>query len=137
MKYGGEEQTKRTKMKNKQKNILICLKNKKTAVQKILPQGTEKPVAGLQPVSRQRMETILPSEKEEGSSVETKNNKAYFNHTAGSQLPKQTCKKIQEGKKKKKKPHGRKNPDIKKKDRRTSVCCENNIPTRPHLKDDV
>lgn len=25
----------------------------------------------------------------------------------------------------------------KKKDRRTSVCCENNIPTRPHLKDDV
>lgn len=101
MKYGGEEQTKRTKMKNKQKNILICLKNKKTAVQKILPQGTEKPVAGLQPVSRQRMETILPSEKEEGSSVETKNNKAYFNHTAGSQLPKQTCKKIQEEKKKK------------------------------------
>lgn len=97
MKYGGEEQTKRTKMKNKQKNILICLK--KTAVQKILPQGTEKPVAGLQPVSRQRMETILPSEKEEGSSVETKNNKAYFNHTAGSQLPKQTCKKIQEEKK--------------------------------------
>lgn len=136
MKYGGEEQTKRTKMKNKQKNILICLKNKKTAVQKILPQGTEKPVAGLQPVSRQRMETILPSEKEEGSSVETKNNKAYFNHTAGSQLPKQTCKKYRK-KKKNKKTHGRKNPDIKKKDRRTSVCCENNIPTRPHLKDDV
>lgn len=26
---------------------------------------------------------------------------------------------------------------FKKKDRRTSVCCENNIPTRPHLKDDV
>lgn len=100
MKYGGEEQTKRTKMKNKQKNILICLKNKKTAVQKILPQGTEKPVAGLQPVSRQRMETILPSEKEEGSSVETKNNKAYFNHTAGSQLPKQTCKKYRKKKKK-------------------------------------
>lgn len=99
MKYGGEEQTKRTKMKNKQKNILICLKNKKTAVQKILPQGTEKPVAGLQPVSRQRMETILPSEKEEGSSVETKNNKAYFNHTAGSQLPKQTCKKYRKKKK--------------------------------------
>lgn len=96
MKYGGEEQTKRTKMKNKQKNILICLK--KTAVQKILPQGTEKPVAGLQPVSRQRMETILPSEKEEGSSVETKNNKAYFNHTAGSQLPKQTCKKYRKKK---------------------------------------
>lgn len=103
MKYGGEEQTKRTKMKNKQKNILICLKNKKTAVQKILPQGTEKPVAGLQPVSRQRMETILPSEKEEGSSVETKNNKAYFNHTAGSQLPKQTCKKYRKKKKTKKK----------------------------------
>lgn len=105
MKYGGEEQTKRTKMKNKQKNILICLKNKKTAVQKILPQGTEKPVAGLQPVSRQRMETILPSEKEEGSSVETKNNKAYFNHTAGSQLPKQTCKKYRKKKKTKKKKH--------------------------------
>lgn len=105
MKYGGEEQTKRTKMKNKQKNILICLKNKKTAVQKILPQGTEKPVAGLQPVSRQRMETILPSEKEEGSSVETKNNKAYFNHTAGSQLPKQTCKKYRKKKKKQKKKH--------------------------------
>lgn len=105
MKYGGEEQTKRTKMKNKQKNILICLKNKKTAVQKILPQGTEKPVAGLQPVSRQRMETILPSEKEEGSSVETKNNKAYFNHTAGSQLPKQTCKKYRKKKKKKKNKH--------------------------------
>lgn len=101
MKYGGEEQTKRTKMKNKQKNILICLKNKKTAVQKILPQGTATGFSGLQPVSRQRMETILPSEKEEGSSVETKNNKAYFNHTAGSQLPKQTCKKIQEEKKKK------------------------------------
>lgn len=102
MKYGGEEQIKRTKMKNKQKNILICLKNKKTAVQKILPQGTEKPVAGLQPVSRQRMETILPSEKEEGSSVETKNNKAYFNHTAGSQLPKQTCKKYRKKKNPKK-----------------------------------
>lgn len=79
------------------------MKNKKTAVQKILPQGTEKPVAGLQPVSRQRMETILPSEKEEGSSVETKNNKAYFNHTAGSQLPKQTCKKYRKKKKQKKK----------------------------------
>lgn len=26
---------------------------------------------------------------------------------------------------------------LKKKDRRTSVCCENNIPTRPHLKYDV
>lgn len=135
MKYGGEEQTKRTKMKNKQKNILICLKNKKTAVQKILPQGTEKPVAGLQPVSRQRMETILPSEKEEGSSVETKNNKAYFNHTAGSQLPKQTCKKYR--KKKKKKHMDARTQILKKKDRRTSVCCENNIPTRPHLKDDV
>lgn len=135
MKYGGEEQTKRTKMKNKQKNILICLKNKKTAVQKILPQGTEKPVAGLQPVSRQRMETILPSEKEEGSSVETKNNKAYFNHTAGSQLPKQTCKKYR--KKKKTKHMDARTQILKKKDRRTSVCCENNIPTRPHLKDDV
>lgn len=136
MKYGGEEQTKRTKMKNKQKNILICLKNKKTAVQKILPQGTEKPVAGLQPVSRQRMETILPSEKEEGSSVETKNNKAYFNHTAGSQLPKQTCKKYR--KKKKQKNHmDARTQILKKKGRRTSVCCENNIPTRPHLKDDV
>lgn len=42
------------------------------AVQETLPQGREKPVAGLQPVSRQRMERILPSEKEEGSSVETK-----------------------------------------------------------------
>lgn len=135
MKYGGEEQTKRTKMKNKQKNILICLKNKKTAVQKILPQGTEKPVAGLQPVSRQRMETILPSEKEEGSSVETKNNKAYFNHTAGSQLPKQTCKKYR--KKKTNKHMDARTQILKKKDRRTSVCCENNIPTRPHLKDDV
>lgn len=56
------------------------------------------------------METILPSEKEEGSSVETKNNKAYFNHTAGSQLPKQTCKTYR-----KKNAHGHKNPEIKKK----------------------
>lgn len=119
MKYGGEEQTKRTKMKNKQKNILICLKNKKTAVQKILPQGTEKPVAGLQPVSRQRMETILPSEKEEGSSVETKNNKAYFNHTAGSQLPKQTCKKYR---KKKKKKHMDARTQILKKKRPENFC---------------
>ncbi len=71
---------------------MICLNNQKTehnldnrgwlthgwqkemegAVQETLPQGRQKPVAGLQPVSRQRMETILPSEKEEGSSVETK-----------------------------------------------------------------
>lgn len=98
--WGGTNQT--NKNEKQTKKILICLKNKKTAVQKILPQGTEKPVAGLQPVSRQRMETILPSEKEEGSSVETKNNKAYFNHTAGSQLPKQTCKKYRKKKKQKK-----------------------------------
>lgn len=47
-------------------------KKKKGAVQETLPQGREKPAAALQPVSRQRMETILPSEIEESSSVETK-----------------------------------------------------------------
>lgn len=48
------------------------------AVQQTLPPGREKPAAGLQPVSRQRMETILPSEKEEGSSVETQKQQSIF-----------------------------------------------------------
>lgn len=48
------------------------------AVQVTLPQVREKPVAGLQPVSRQRMETILPSEKKEGSSVETQEQLSTF-----------------------------------------------------------
>lgn len=38
----------------------------------------EKPVAGSQPVSRQRMETILPWEKEEGSSAETQKQQSTF-----------------------------------------------------------
>lgn len=48
------------------------------AVQMTLPQVREKPVAGLQPVSRQRMETILPSEKKEGSSAETQEQLSTF-----------------------------------------------------------
>lgn len=48
------------------------------AVQVTLPQVREKPVAGFQPVSRQRMETILPSEKKEGSSVETQEQLSTF-----------------------------------------------------------
>lgn len=47
------------------------------AVQETLPQGREKPVAGPRPVSRQRTETILPSEKEEGS-VETQKQQSTF-----------------------------------------------------------
>ena len=53
-------------------------RTKREAVQETLPQGREKPVAGLQPVSRLRMETILPSEKEEGSSVETQKQQSTF-----------------------------------------------------------
>lgn len=57
-------------------------------VQETLPQGREKPAAGLQPVSRQRMETILPSEKEEGSSVETQKQLITFSlHTTLSCIP--------------------------------------------------
>lgn len=44
---------------------------KKETVQETLPGGREKPVPGLQPVSRQTMEIILQSEKEESSNVET------------------------------------------------------------------
>lgn len=53
-------------------------RKKNGAVQETLPQGREKPVAGLQPVSRQTMETILPSEKEEGSNVETQKQQSTF-----------------------------------------------------------
>ena len=48
------------------------------AVQETLPQVREKPVAGLEPVSRQRTETFLPSEKEEGSNVETQKQLSTF-----------------------------------------------------------
>lgn len=57
---------------------MACRKKKTGAVQETLPQGREKPVAGLKPVSRQRVETILPSEKEEGSSVETQEQQSLF-----------------------------------------------------------
>lgn len=53
-------------------------RKKMEAVQETLPQGREKPVAGLQPVSRQSTDTILPSEKEEGSSVETQEQLSTF-----------------------------------------------------------
>lgn len=48
------------------------------AVQETLPRVREKPCAGLQPVSRQGMETILPREKAEGSSVETQKQQSIF-----------------------------------------------------------
>lgn len=53
-------------------------RTKMGAVQETLPRGRAKPAAGPQPVSRLRTETILPSEKEEGSSVETQKQQSTF-----------------------------------------------------------
>lgn len=39
---------------------------------------SEKPVVGLQPVSREAMETILPREKAEGSGVERQKQHSTF-----------------------------------------------------------
>lgn len=67
-------------------------KKKMEAVQETLPQVREKPVAGLEPVSRQRTETFLPSEKEEGSNVETQKQLSTFSlHLKQSVVLHQPC----------------------------------------------
>lgn len=50
----------------------------KKAVQETLPRGGKKPVAGLKPVSRQKRERILPSEKKRKAAGWKHKNTAVF-----------------------------------------------------------
>lgn len=111
MKYGGEEQTKRTKMKNKQKNILICLKNKRQLSKRSYHKEQRNLLLACSLFPGREWKQFFQVKKRKAAVWKQKTTKHILTTLQAVSCLSKPVKNTG----RKKKAHGRKNPDIKKK----------------------
>lgn len=110
MKYGGEEQTKRTKMKNKQKNILICLKNKRQLSKRSYHKEQRNLLLACSLFPGREWKQFFQVKKRKAAVWKQKTTKHILTTLQAVSCLSKPVKNTG-----RKKAHGRKNPDIKKK----------------------
>lgn len=115
MKYGGEEQTKRTKMKNKQKNILICLKNKRQLSKRSYHKEQRNLLLACSLFPGREWKQFFQVKKRKAAVWKQKTTKHILTTLQAVSCLSKPVKNTG----RKKKAHGRKNPDIKKKKKKT------------------